>query len=144
MNKLSDLSESVIFPKGNKSTDGNFTGTAWVEILVPDDDIFNCRVYNVTFSPSARTDWHRHSGGQILLITGGKGYFKEEGKPVQPLQRGDVVKINPNVKHWHGATADSWFVHIAIPTNRHKGTSEWLGPVTDEEYNNVKSKKQNL
>lgn len=136
MNKSSDLSESVIFPKGNRITNGNFTGTPWVETLVPDDDIFDCRVLNVTFPPSARTDWHRHPGGQILLVTGGKGYFKEEGKPVQPLQKGDVVKIFPNVKHWHGATADSWFVHIAIPTNRHKGKTEWLEPVADEEYNN--------
>ncbi|MFX1607272.1 MAG: cupin domain-containing protein, partial [Promethearchaeota archaeon] len=70
MNKSSDLGESVIFPKGNKIADGNFTGTAWVETLVPDDDIFNCRVFNVTFPPGARTDWHRHPGGQILLVTG--------------------------------------------------------------------------
>ncbi|MFX1485312.1 MAG: cupin domain-containing protein [Promethearchaeota archaeon] len=133
--------QDSIFPKGEKVTDGNFTGTAWVERLIPNDDIFNCPVYNVTFSPGARTDWHKHPGGQILLVTGGKGYLKEEGKPVQPLQRGDVAKTNPNVKHWHGATADSWFVHIAIPTNRRKGSAEWLGPVTDGEYMTVKLEK---
>ncbi len=138
MDISSDLSESVIFPKGKKSIGGNFTGTAWVEVLVSNDDTFDCRVLNVTFSPGARTDWHKHPGGQILLVTGGRGYYKEEGKPVQLLQSGDVVEINPHVKHWHGARADSWFVHIAIPTVRHKGTSEWLGPVTDEEYNSVK------
>jgi quercetin dioxygenase-like cupin family protein len=143
MSTSSNLNESAIFPKGKKATDGNFTGTAWVERLVLNDDIFNCPIYNVTFSSGARTDWHRHPGGQILLVTGGKGYFKEEGRPVQSLQRGDVVRINPNAKHWHGATTDSSFVHVAINPNRNKGNAEWLGPVADEEYNNVKPKKKN-
>jgi quercetin dioxygenase-like cupin family protein len=134
MNKSKNLSESVMFPKGEKITNDYFIGTAWLEMLVSNDSIFNCPIYNVTFEPGARNNWHKHPGGQILLVTGGKGYYQEEGKPVQVLHAGDVVKINPAVKHWHGATPDSWFTHIGITTNPQKGDAEWLEPVTDEKY----------
>jgi quercetin dioxygenase-like cupin family protein len=137
MDKSNHLSESEIFPKGEKVTNGYFIGTAWLEMLVPHDSTFNCPIGNVTFEPGARNNWHKHPGGQILLVTGGKGYYQEEGKPVQVLHEGDVVKIRPGVKHWHGATPDSWFTHIAISTNVQKGDTEWLEPVTDEEYNNL-------
>ncbi|MFX0010764.1 MAG: cupin domain-containing protein, partial [Candidatus Hermodarchaeota archaeon] len=86
------------------------------------------------FEPEARTKWHSHPGGQILLVTGGKGYYQAEGNPPQSLQKGDVVKIPPNVKHWHGASKNSWFVHVGITTNPKLGNAEWLGPVTEEEY----------
>lgn len=132
-----NLNESVIFPKGKKITNEYFIGTAWLEMLVSNDSIFNCPIYNVTFEPGARNNWHKHPGGQILLVTGGKGYYQEEGKPVQVIKEGDIVKIQPDVKHWHGAAPDSWFVHIGISTNPQKGDAEWLEPVTDEEYNNL-------
>jgi quercetin dioxygenase-like cupin family protein len=137
MEKTNYLSESVIFPKGQKITNDYFRGTAWLEMLVSNDSTFNCPIGNVTFEPGARNNWHKHAGGQILLVTGGKGYYQEEGKPVQVLNAGDVVKIPPDVKHWHGATPDSWFTHIAISTNIQKGDTEWLEPVTDEEYNKL-------
>ncbi|CAM3810547.1 cupin domain-containing protein [Alicyclobacillus pomorum] len=138
MDKSIHLSESVIFPKGQKITNDYFIGAAWLEMLVPYDSTFNCPIGNVTFEPGSRNNWHKHAGGQILLVTGGKGYYQEEGKPVQVLHEGDVVKILPDVKHWHGATPDSWFTHIAITTNPQKGDTEWLEPVTDEEYNKLK------
>jgi quercetin dioxygenase-like cupin family protein len=138
MNRSSDLSESIIFSKGEKIKNDYFIGTAWLETLVPMDSSFNCQVANVTFEPGARNNWHKHPGGQILLVTGGKGYFQEEGKLVQVIQEGNVVKIYPDVKHWHGATPDSWLVHIAIITNPQKGDAVWLEPVTDKEYNNLK------
>jgi quercetin dioxygenase-like cupin family protein len=129
---------SVIFPKGEKVVSDYFTGAVWLAMLVPGDSDLNCPVYNVTFEPGARNNWHRHPGGQILLVTGGTGYYQEEGKPVQVIKAGDVVKINPDVKHWHGATPDRPLVHLAISTNPQKGDAEWLEPVTDEEYNNLK------
>ncbi|MBO9129467.1 cupin domain-containing protein [Bacillus sp. 165] len=132
------LSEGVIFPKGEKITNNYFIGAAYLEMLVSNDRTFNCPIGNVTFEPGARNNWHKHAGGQILLVTGGKGYYQEEGKPVQMLHEGDVVKILPDMKHWHGATPDSWFTHIAISTNVQKGDTVWLEPVTDEEYNNLK------
>ena len=134
MDKSSNLSKSVIFPKGEKITNDYFIGTAWLEMLVSNDSTFNCPIGNVTFEPGARNNWHKHPGGQLLLVTGGKGFYQEKGKPVQVLHEGDVVKIRPDVKHWHGATQDSWFTHIAISTNVQKGDAEWLEPVTDEEY----------
>lgn len=136
MENSDDLSQSAIFPKGDKVEGGMknyFTGSAWLKML-SSNKFFNCPVYNVTFEPGARNNWHKHPGGQVLLVTGGKGYYQEEGKPARLLKAGDVVEIPPNVKHWHGATADSWFVHIGITVNPEAGDAEWLEPVTDEEY----------
>ena len=128
-----NLSNSVIFPKGNKVENDNFTGTVWVKMLVTDEK-YNCPVYNVTFEPEARTRWHSHPGGQILLITGGEGYYQEKGKSAQLLHEGDIVKIPPNVKHWHGAAKNSWFVHIGITANPDSGDAQWFEFVTDEQY----------
>lgn len=138
MHNSKDLSESVVFPKGQKIADNHFIGTAWVEPLVSMDSTFNCQIANVTFEPRARNNWHKHPGGQILLVTGGNGYYQEEGKPAQVISEGDVIKIHPDVKHWHGASPDSWLVHVAVITNPQKGDAVWMEPVEDEEYNNIK------
>lgn len=112
----------------------NFTGQAFLEMLVPGDDIWRCPIGNVTFEPGCRNNWHRHPGGQILLVTAGKGWYQEEGKAARELLPGDVVKIPPDVKHWHGAQKDSGMAHLSIETNSHKGSAQWLEPVADEEY----------
>jgi quercetin dioxygenase-like cupin family protein len=132
-----NLSESVIFPRGNKADDRIFTGNVWIKMLVTEKE-YNCSVYNVTFEPGARTYWHSHPGGQILLITGGKGYAQEEGKPARLLRPGDVVTIPQNVKHWHGATKNSCFVHIGISTNPQVGDAKWFEEVNEQEYNKLK------
>lgn len=134
---MQDLDEKLIFPKGQKSTSPYFIGTVWIERLVEDDRVFNCPISSVTFEPGARNNWHIHPGGQILLVTGGKGYYQEEGKPVQIIKKGDVIKVPPGAKHWHGATPDSWLSHLAIVTNPQGGMVEWLEPVTDEYYNKL-------
>jgi quercetin dioxygenase-like cupin family protein len=135
-----DLSHSVIFPKGGKvegAMKNNFIGSAWVEMLVT-NKFFNCPVYNVTFEPGARNNWHKHPGGQILLVTGGRGYYQEDGKNARLLKAGDVVEIPPNIKHWHGAASDSWFVHIGITVNPSAGDAQWLEKVSDEDYRRLK------
>lgn len=137
MDKLDDISEGGLFPKGEKLPNNHFTRTAWLTMLVEDDNILNCPIGNVSFEPGARTNWHIHQGGQILLVTAGKGYYQEKGKKAQVILKGDVVKIPSGVNHWHGASSDSWLVHIAIMPNSQKGPAEWLGPVTDEEYNSI-------
>jgi carboxymuconolactone decarboxylase len=125
-----------VFPKGNKLPDTpNFTGEAWLAGFVSATDSMDCTVGNVTFAPGVRNSWHSHPGGQILLCTSGEGRYQEKGKPVQVLHPGDVVKIAPNVIHWHGAAPDSEFTHIAIGTQQSKGGAVWLDPVTDKEYN---------
>ena len=127
--------KNTIFPKGDKAPADYFTGNVWVQLLVPNDNVFNCQIANVTFEPGARNNWHTHPGGQILIATDGIGHYQEKGKPIQLLHEGDIVKILPDVVHWHGASPDSEFTHIAVNTNTQKGIVVWSERVTDEEYN---------
>lgn len=94
---------------------------------------------NVTFAPGCRNNWHVHhaakGGGQLLLCIAGEGWYQEEGKPAVSLVPGSVVEIPANVKHWHGAKADSWFSHLAMEIPGEECSNEWLEPVTDEQYN---------
>lgn len=92
-------------------------------------------IYNMTFSPGSRNNWHiHHNYRQILLVTGGRGWYQESGRVPQALKPGDVVNIAPEVKHWHGAASDSWFSHLVIETHNEDGTAEWLEPVNDAQY----------
>lgn len=111
-----------------------FTGTTHLNMLVERDDVWNSSIGNVTFDRGARTNWHKHSGGQILLVTAGEGRYQERGKDIQTLKKGDVVKIPPNVEHWHGASCDSEFAHISIEPNIPHNETTWLEPVTEEQY----------
>ena len=111
-----------------------FTGTTHLNRLVAKDDIWNSSIGNVTFDKGARTNWHKHSGGQILLVTAGEGRYQEKGKEIQILKKGDVVKIPPNAEHWHGAAPNSEFAHISIEPNLPNNETTWLVAVTDEEY----------
>jgi quercetin dioxygenase-like cupin family protein len=131
---------NTIFPKGAKQDQKNFTGTVWLQMLVDNDNLLDTRIANVTFEPGARTNWHYHPGGQILLVLSGKGRYQEKGMSVRELHQGDVIKFNPGVHHWHGAAPDSELIHIAVGTNSGKGPTVWLQPVTDEEYNAVSKK----
>ena len=124
----------MVFPKGEKVTNNNFTGTVWLNYLVETDTVHHVNIGSVTFEPGARTNWHYHKGGQILLVTGGRGLYQEKGKPVEIIKKGDVVKCPPNIEHWHGATPTEAMTHIAIGTNTNIGGAVWLKPVTDEEY----------
>jgi len=129
------IEEGMIFPKGEKITNNNFTGAAWLQQLITPDSLNFVQVGNVTFEPGARTKWHVHPGGQILLITGGTGYYQEKGSPKKIIHKGEVIKCPPNVPHWHGASKDEELVQIAI-TNTQNGAPVWLQAVTDSAYNN--------
>ena len=135
---MNTAATTTIFPKGDKAPASYFTGTAWVKALVPPDNALHCSIGNVIFEPGTRNNWHTHPGGQILICTAGTGYYQEKGKPIQLLHEGDVVQILPGVVHWHGASPESEFTHIAINPNTQQGVVNWLQPVTDEEYNNYK------
>lgn len=111
----------------------NFTGEAWLRMLSSQPE-YDCNVYNVTFAPGTRNDWHSHAIGQILLCTEGIGYYQEKGKTARRLQPGDVVNIPANTVHWHGAAPDSRFTHIGITPKAGENSADWLGKVTDEEY----------
>ena len=111
-----------------------FVGQSYLNMLTTK----NVVVGNVTFEPGCRNNWHIHTadkgGGQILLCTDGKGWYQEAGKEARALSVGDVVVIPPNVKHWHGATKDSWFTHLAIEVPGENGKNEWLEPVDAKAY----------
>lgn len=111
----------------------NFTGEAWLKMLSSQPE-YDCNVYNVTFAPGTRNNWHSHAVGQILLCTEGVGYYQEKGKPAQRLTVGDVVNIPANTVHWHGAAPDSRFTHIGITPKVSENSAEWAGVVTDQEY----------
>lgn len=115
-----------------------FIGNSYLEGLSKEQ----VGIANVTFEPKCRNNWHIHhgvngKGGQILVVTSGRGYYQEWGKPARELKTGDVVNIPPEVKHWHGAASDSWFSHLAIEVPG-GGSTEWLEAVSDEEYNKLK------
>lgn len=93
---------------------------------------------NVTFEPGCRNNWHIHhaqqGGGQMLICTAGEGWYQEEGKEAVSLVPGTVIMIPAEVKHWHGAKADSWFSHVAVEVPGVGTSNEWCEPVSDEEY----------
>ncbi|MCY1719553.1 cupin domain-containing protein [Prolixibacteraceae bacterium Z1-6] len=133
-------SESV-FPKGEKIDSPNFAGTVWLQMMGANDSTLHARFGNVTFEPKARTNWHSHPGGQVLFITEGKGYYQALGQPARLLKKGDVVEIPRNVVHWHGATPDSEFAHIAVSLNTDDGGAVWIRPVMEEEYYKISDNK---
>jgi quercetin dioxygenase-like cupin family protein len=135
--EMNNSNNELVFPKGQKITNDNFTGTAYLQMLIAADSLNPTAVGNVTFEPGARSKWHSHPAGQILLAVDGVGYYQEKGQPKKILRKGDAVKCPPNVPHWHGASADTAFVQIAI-TGREKGETVWLEAVTDSVYSNSK------
>jgi quercetin dioxygenase-like cupin family protein len=136
--KTTGSEAEAIFPKGALGPAENFTGKAWNTGLVANDTIYNTLAGNVYFEPGARSNWHVHPAGQILIITGGVGYHQIKGQPRQTIRKGDVVKCRPNVEHWHGASPDTALHQLYILPNTEKGIVTWLRPVTDAEYNNSK------
>ena len=111
----------------------HFTGRVLVQRFLKDEEI-KCNVARITFEPKARTNWHSHLEGQILIVTDGKGYIQKKDEPIQTLLPGDIVKILKDEVHWHGAAPDSIFTHIAIQPHDGKEYIPWGAAVKDEEY----------
>lgn len=130
--------EENIFGQGqeNVAFAQYFDGKSFLNPLV--DDQSPLFLANVTFEPACRNHWHIHradkGGGQILICTAGQGWYQEEGKEAVSLEPGKVIVIPANVKHWHGAKSDSWFSHIAVEVPGENTKTEWLEPVTEEDY----------
>ena len=138
MSENKDLSKGAIFPIGEPLPEmfsKFFVGKAYLNMLTTT----GVGVGNVTFEPGCRNNWHiHHKGGQILLVTGGRGYYQAWGEEARELKPGDVVNIQAEVKHWHGAAPDSWFAHLAIEVPAEDASNEWLEAVTDEVYSKLK------
>ena len=132
----------TIFPTGpkNDAYAKYFVGQSYLNMLSLDQVVIG----NVTFEPGCRNNWHIHhadkGGGQILLVTGGRGYYQEWGKPARELHAGDVVKIPAGVKHWHGAAPHEAFSHLAFMIADGTGdvTNEWLEPVDPDAYETLR------
>lgn len=131
------LKNTTAFPKGEKISNNNFTGIAYLQSMGATDSNLHANYGYVFFEPKARTNWHSHPGGQLLFITEGMGYYQAKGEPARLLKKGDFVEIPRDVVHWHGAAPYSEFAHIAVSLNTDDGGAVWSGPVTDEEYNQV-------
>ncbi len=132
--------QEMIFPVGEPNTAyaRYFHGNSYLARISDSQIPF----FNVTFEPGCRNDWHIHhatkGGGQMLVGVAGRGWYQEEGKPAQEIFPGTVIHIPANVKHWHGAAADSWFAHLAFEIPGENASNEWLEPVADDEYDNLK------
>ena len=134
---LDEIKSKSIFPVGGENVNYAqfFDGTSYLNMISLEQVVIG----NVTFEPACRNHWHIHhaksGGGQILLVTAGRGWYQEFGKPAQALKPGDVVHIPANVKHWHGAAKDSAFQHLAVEVDGVEKSNEWCEPVDENFYN---------
>jgi alkylhydroperoxidase/carboxymuconolactone decarboxylase family protein YurZ/quercetin dioxygenase-like cupin family protein len=129
--------KDALFPIGEENLNyaKYFTGKSYLHALSTEGIV----AFHVTFEPASRNWWHiHHKGGQILLVTGGRGYYQEYGEKARELRPGDAVNVKPETRHWHGAAADSWFSHISLEVPAEGAFNEWLRPVEDEEYRLLK------
>lgn len=140
MNK-EEFNKENVFGLGKPNVDfaKYFIGNSYLNPLTnPKETIF---LANVTFEPKCRNNWHIHhatkGGGQILICTAGSGWYQEEGQEAIPLKAGSVITIPANVKHWHGASKNSWFSHIAIEVPGEDTHTEWCEEVSDAEYDKI-------
>jgi 4-carboxymuconolactone decarboxylase len=135
-----DFQKEMIFPIGEPNTAyaKYFIGNSYLAPISTEQ----VKISNVTFEPGCRNNWHIHKatkgGGQMLIGVAGRGWYQEEGKPAVEIFPGTVIHIPANVKHWHGAAADSWFAHIAFEIEGENTSNEWLELVTDEQYDTLK------
>lgn len=129
-----------VFPLGgkNEAFAQYFVGQSYLNMLTTE----GVPIGNVTFEPGCRNNWHIHhaakGGGQLLLVTAGRGYYQEWGSEARELKAGDVVVIPAGVKHWHGAACDSWFAHLAVEVPGEETRTEWIEAVSDEDYGKLK------
>jgi len=124
-------SESLQLKKGSPDY---FTGSVQVQELFPADDPSRTSGGKVTFEPGARSAWHTHPLGQILIVTDGTGWVQQWGGPIEEIRKGDVIWIPSGVKHWHGATPSMAMTHIAVQEQLNGKAVEWMEKVTDEQY----------
>ena len=135
-----EFQKQIIFPIGEPNSEfaQYFIGNSYLAPISAQQ----VTIFNVTFEPRCRNNWHIHKatkgGGQMLIGVAGRGWYQEEGKPAVEILPGTIIHIPANVKHWHGAAADSWFSHLAIEIPGEDTSNEWFEPVTDKEYDKLK------
>jgi quercetin dioxygenase-like cupin family protein len=118
----------------NKGPAQFFTGSARIDPLFGEHAPATTSSAAVTFEPGARSAWHTHPKGQVLIVTAGVGRVQQAGGPVQEIRPGDVIWAPPGVKHWHGAAPGTALTHIAIQESVNGKNVEWMEKVSDEQY----------
>ena len=137
---VNELFASSVFPVGKENVQyaQYFDGKSYLNMLSLNQVVIG----NVTFEPGCRNHWHIHhaskGGGQIILVTAGRGWYQEWEKPARALKAGDVVNIPAEVKHWHGAAKDSAFQHLAVEVPGEGASNEWCEPVDEKAYDALK------
>ncbi|MDF1726600.1 MAG: cupin domain-containing protein [Sulfitobacter sp.] len=128
----------IIHPAGSRPSSvpdsAYFSGDVRMNPLISSPEPARLRAIEVTFQPTARTNWHTHPYGQTLIVTSGQGRAQTEGEPVQTLRPGDVVWFAPGERHWHGAAPEVAMTHIALQEAEDGRTADWAEPVTDAQY----------
>lgn len=127
-----------IFPKGDKAPNIHHTGDVWLNHVSAADETFDFSIVHVVMAPGAKLNWHLHPAGQQLLITKGVGYYQEKGKEVQVVRKGDFIKCESNVEHWHAASPDSEVAYLAISGNK---PTQWTDELTQEAYDAIEAPK---
>jgi quercetin dioxygenase-like cupin family protein len=143
LSQTSPTSSQISITSANKQsvTAGShewFAGNVQVRALFAPEGQSRTSGGQVTFQPGARSAWHTHPFGQILIITDGTGWIQEWGDPVREMHKGDVIWIPAGVKHWHGATPTTAVTHIAIQETENGSAVTWMEQVTDEQYRQSK------
>lgn len=123
-----------IFPLGEKAPNVHHTGDVWLSHLSAGDSIFDYNIAVAKFAKNAKLDWHKHPKGQHLLILEGEGLYQERGQPIQVVQKGEIVKCQPDVEHWHAATPDSGVTYLAITGNQR---TVWLEEIPEAVFQNI-------
>lgn len=111
-----------------------FTGSVRIDPLFQNAEPARAAASAVTFEPGARTAWHTHPLGQVLIVTAGSGRAQREGGQIEEIHPGDVVSFEPNEKHWHGASPATAMTHIAVQEALDGTVVQWLEHVTDDQY----------
>jgi quercetin dioxygenase-like cupin family protein len=130
---------NIIDPKKvtlQKGPEATFSGNVNFTMLVAGEEPSNMSAGYVCFDCCARSAWHTHPKGQLLVVTEGEGLIQEWGKPIRQIKKGDVIWTPPGVKHWHGASPETNMTHLAIQESLNGKSVEWMEKVTDEEYKN--------
>ncbi|SFN30420.1 DUF4440 domain-containing protein [Salegentibacter flavus] len=136
LSSYSLMAQNEIFPKGEKAPNVYHTGDVWLNHLADADENFDFNVVQATMAAGSKLNWHLHPKGQQLYITDGVGYYQQKGKEVQVVKKGDVIKCDPEVEHWHAATPKTPVTYIAISGN---APTKWTDTITAETYNAIKA-----
>jgi quercetin dioxygenase-like cupin family protein len=131
--KIINISRSGSQPS-SKGAAEYFTGSVRIDPLFKANDPLRASGGRVTFEPGARTAWHTHPYGQILIVTAGSGWIQQWGGLIEEIREGDVIRIPSGVKHWHGATSSTVMTHIALQEFLDDRAAEWMEHVSDEQY----------